>query len=296
MSVGLRVLVVDDQAATRRSIKAALEGLGHDLREAADGEVALDLIRQLHPHVVLLDVRMPVMDGLTALREIVADPVIGQTPVVMLTKQGSPEDVAEALDTGAYDYLRKPFEPVELRARVAAAGRLGLLLAQLRDANAELQMAATTDQLTGLANRRQVDRAMRDSADPSLAVVMADVDHFKQVNDTWGHPTGDAVLRTVASRLRRSLRTEDVIGRWGGEEFLIMLPGAGGDDALEVCERLLDAVRAPLMIDDGPEQVTVSLGVAARSTLAEDVEDLLRRADAALYRAKADGRDRVAVA
>ena len=296
MSVGLRVLVVDDQAATRRSIKAALEGLGHDLREAADGEVALDLIRQLHPHVVLLDVRMPVMDGLTALREIVADPVIGQTPVVMLTKQGSPEDVAEALDTGAYDYLRKPFEPVELRARVAAAGRLGLLLAQLRDANAELQMAATTDQLTGLANRRQMDRAMRDSADPSLAVVMADVDHFKQVNDTWGHPTGDAVLRTVASRLRRSLRTEDVIGRWGGEEFLIMLPGAGGDDALEVCERLLDAVRAPLMIDDGPEQVTVSLGVAARSTLAEDVEDLLRRADAALYRAKADGRDRVAVA
>ena len=296
MSVGLRVLVVDDQAATRRSIKAALEGLGHDLREATDGEVALDLIRRLHPHVVLLDVRMPVMDGLTALREIVADPVIGQTPVVMLTKQADPEDVAEALDIGAYDYLRKPFEPVELRARVAAAGRLGLLLAQLRDANAELQMAATTDQLTGLANRRQVDRAMRDSADPSLAVVMADVDHFKQVNDTWGHPTGDAVLRTVASRLRRSLRTEDVIGRWGGEEFLIMLPGAGGDDALEVCERLLDAVRAPLMIDDGPEQVTVSLGVAARSTLAEDVEDLLRRADEALYRAKADGRDRVAVA
>ena len=296
MSVGLRVLVVDDQAATRRSIKAALEGLGHDLREATDGEVALDLIRRLHPHVVLLDVRMPVMDGLTALREIVADPVIGQTPVVMLTKQADPEDVAEALDIGAYDYLRKPFEPVELRARVAAAGRLGLLLAQLRDANAELQMAATTDQLTGLANRRQVDRAMRDSADPSLAVVMADVDHFKQVNDTWGHPTGDAVLRTVASRLRRSLRTEDVIGRWGGEEFLIMLPGAGGDDALEVCERLLDAVRAPLMIDDGPELVTVSLGVAARSTLAEDVEDLLRRADQALYRAKADGRDRVAVA
>lgn len=295
-AVGLRVLVVDDQHATRRAIMDALDGRGHDLHEAADGEQALGMIRRLHPHVVLMDVRMPGMDGLTALQEVVADPVIGQTPVVMLTKQGGASDVAAALDLGAYDYLRKPVEPVELRARVAAAGRLGLLLAQLRDANTELQMAATTDQLTGLANRRQVDMAMRTSDDPSLTVVMADIDHFKSVNDRWGHAAGDAVLRTVASRMRRSLRTQDVVGRWGGEEFLVMLPGASREDATDVCNRLLASVRAPLMIDEGPEQVTISMGVAVRTTPGEDVEDLQRRADRALYMAKGAGRDRVVVA
>lgn len=178
---------------------------------------------------------------------------------------------------------------------MAAAGRTGALVAELRRVNAQLDRAASTDQLTGLANRREVDRALRAAREGTVAVALVDVDHFKAVNDTWGHDVGDVVLQAVAGRLRRVLRDADVVGRWGGEEFVALLAGADVDGAGVVCERVRAAVSQPLSLDRGPDAVTISIGVAVGETTAHRIEDLLREADQALYRAKAGGRNRVIV-
>jgi two-component system, cell cycle response regulator len=290
----LRVLVVDDSDTVRALVAMVLADAGHDVDEAADGLRALELARAAPPDVVLLDLQMPVLDGWGVLAALRADPELAEVPVVVLTQADDPGSVATALDRGADDHLRKPFDPVELLARVRAAGRTGQLVAQLRQLNVQLDRVARTDALTGLANRREVDRRLRDPASGAATVLLLDVDHFKAVNDGHGHAAGDAVLRAVADRLRAAVRDADVIGRWGGEEFVVLLRGAVLADGVAVAERVLAAVRAPLPPDVGPAAVTASIGVAQHvAGQPGGVEAALRRADDALYRAKAAGRDRV---
>jgi two-component system cell cycle response regulator len=293
----LRILVVDDSETVRAVVADALADQGHELVEAGDGEEALRVAGEIVPDVVLLDVQMPVLDGWAVLARMQADPVLADVPVVMLTRTDDPEAIARALDGGAYDHLRKPFEPVELRARIGAAGRTGQAFAQLRAMNAELSDVAATDQLTGLANRREVDRVLRGPRDRDFTVLLLDIDHFKAVNDDHGHDVGDRVLREVADRLKGSLRGADVIGRWGGEEFVVLLDGAEPSRTQIVTDRIMAAIRRPLDLAVGPPGVTVSIGVAhRRAGDGERPDDAMRRADGALYRAKQDGRDRVAVA
>jgi diguanylate cyclase (GGDEF)-like protein len=289
-----RVLVAEDSLVVRSLLRRQLEDSGYAVVEAVDGEEALRLCRERQPDVVLLDVEMPKLDGYGVLTAIRKEPDLAEIPVVFLTARATTEDVVEGLRLGAHDYLRKPFEPAELLARVSAALRVKVLQDQLR-------AMSRTDPLTGLANRRRLQDhllAVCSAAErhgQSVGVLMVDVDHFKAVNDTLGHDSGDVVLRAVASRLADACRLEDVAGRWGGEEFLVVAPLTDHVGVAELGERVRKFVAdGPVTIDGGsPVEVTVSVGGAAGSG---DADALLRVADASLYEAKRTGRNRVVTA
>jgi two-component system, cell cycle response regulator len=294
------VLVAEDSLVVRTLLRRQLEEHGYRVVEAVDGEEALVVCGEHGPDVVLLDVKMPKLDGhgvLTALR---GSPALADIPVVFLTARATTEDVVEGLRLGAHDYLRKPFESAELLARVSAALRVKTLQDQLRQRNFELNAMSRTDALTGLPNRREMQERLTAVASGARrhhqqsAVLMVDVDHFKSVNDTRGHEAGDLVLQAVANRLSAACRTEDSAGRWGGEEFLVIAPMSDLAGGARLGERIRSGVAdAPVPVADGADiDVTVSVGVAA----SEGGEDILAEADAALYAAKRAGRNRVVAA
>ena len=294
------VLVADDSPTVRALVRFALEDAGHQVLEAGDGAQALAVLADAAVDVVLLDVEMPVMDGYQTVAALKADPHTADVPVVFLTARTGSDDVVRGLRLGGHDYLRKPPDPAELLARVGAAARVKALQDELRRRLDELDLVSRTDALTGLHNRRHVQEhlstyaaAARRHGHP-LAVLLVDVDHFKQVNDTVGHAGGDLVLRAVAGALAGAVRTEDLVGRWGGEEFLLVLPHTGPEAARVLAERLRATVAA-LEVEVGgrPVPVTVSVGGAGAVGPAEG--DLLILADGQLYAAKDAGRDRVRV-
>jgi two-component system cell cycle response regulator len=294
-----RVLVVDDSALARAVVVRHLAREGYEVLEAGSGEEALEVCELDPPDVVLLDVEMPGIGGHETLRRIVAHPVLGDMPVLFLTGLTDPADLAEGLRLGAHDYVRKPFEAVELQARVRTAVRTSALQEALRERNADLERLASSDGLTGLSNRRfleeqaarAVSRLKRHGG--SMGVVILDVDAFKAVNDTFGHAAGDQVLVTVARRLGAAVRTEDLLGRWGGEEFVVLAADTQGEGVARLAERLRAAVAAtPVPVGDREHVVTISAGWAAGHG-GVPFAALVRAADDALYAAKAEGRDRV---
>ena len=295
------ILVADDSMVVRAVLRRQLETDGHTVVEAVNGEEAIDACREYHPDVVLLDVEMPVLDGHATLARLKADPQLKDIPVVFLTGRVDTADVVNGLRLGAHDYLRKPFEANELMARVSAALRTKWLQDELRARNAELDRVSRIDMLTNIYNRRHLDehlRAVISAArrhDRTVGVLIVDIDHFKNVNDEHGHLAGDAVLREVAARLQQAMRTEDALGRWGGEEFLAVLTDTPPEGVRVMAERLRQVVAAaPFTLDDGSQiRVTVSVG---HTNGREDAEVLVHRADDALYVAKAEGRNRVAAA
>ena len=293
------VLVAEDSLVVRALLRAQLREQGYLVIEAGDGEQALTRAREARPDVVLLDVDMPLRNGFDVLSEIKGDPRLADIPVVFITGRTTAEDAVKGLDLGAHDYLRKPFEAAELAARVHAAVRTKRLQDELRGLNEELVRLATTDGLTKLPNRRSLDEeltrlnARSDRHDRPLAVLLMDVDHFKRINDEHGHQTGDAVLVELSRRFRERLRAEDVAGRWGGEEFMVLAPDVDADGAGALAEALRARVgETPLMTPAGPIVFTVSVGWTFRAP-GDTPAGLVRRADAALYAAKAAGRDRV---
>jgi two-component system cell cycle response regulator len=287
------VLVAEDSLVIRAVLVEQLQSRGYRVIEAGDGEQALAACHRERPDVVLLDVEMPQLDGHAVLARIKADRLLADIPVVFVTSRVTTEDVVEGLRLGAHDYLRKPFEPSELLARVHAAVRIKALQDELRLRNAELELVSRTDALTGLHNRRHLEEQLQQLAGAGhhLAVLLCDIDRFKQVNDTRGHAAGDEVLRVVADRLREAARPGDVPGRWGGEEFLVLLPGTGAEAAHAQGERVRRAIAATPMPLEEPLAVTISIGVAAGTE--DGWEGLVRRADTGLYAAKEAGRDRV---
>ncbi len=294
------VLVADDSPVIRAAVRAALVGRGYDVSEAGDGRLALSACEAAAPDVVLLDVEMPNLNGFETLRRLKSDPRLQHIPVVFLTGRTDYADVVAALNDGAHDYLRKPFEPQELVARVSAAARVKWLEDELRSRNEELSRLATVDQLTELPNRRylsdQIEGMIRTGlADSSCAVMLIDIDHFKRVNDTFGHESGDAVLQEIGRRVRTAVRGSDVVGRWGGEEFLALLPETQLAEAEMVAERLRMGIAArPFELPGGPDiRVTASVGVALAR--AAEVRGLVGLADEALYEAKSSGRNTVCV-
>jgi diguanylate cyclase (GGDEF)-like protein len=288
------VLVAEDSLVIRAVLVEQLQSRGYRVLEAADGEQALAACHRERPDVVLLDVEMPQLDGHAVLAAIKAEPLLADIPVVFVTSRVTTEDVVEGLRLGAHDYLRKPFEPSELLARVHAAVRNKALQDELRLRNAELETASRTDALTGLHNRRHLEEQLQRlaAAGGRLAVLLCDIDRFKQVNDTRGHAAGDEVLRAVAGRLRGVTRPGDLPGRWGGEEFLVVLPGTGPAEAQAQGERVRQAIAATPVPLDEPVAVTASIGAAAG--VEDGWEGLVRRADTGMYAAKEGGRDRVA--
>lgn len=294
------VLVADDSATVRALVRFELEAAGYAVREAADGQEALAVAGSGGVDVVLLDVEMPVLDGYGAITALKGDPATAELPVVFLTGRVEGGDVVEALRLGAQDYLCKPPQTAELLARVSAAVEVSALRGELRRRTEELDRVSRTDHLTGLHNRRHLDeqlQRLRSAArrhELALSLLIVDVDHFKRVNDTAGHPAGDAVLQQVARRLADAVREEDVVGRWGGEEFLVIAPHTDLTGASVLAERLRRSVGAsPVTADGAALTITVSVGgAAARGGLVMGRDDgLLRLADANLYVAKSRGRD-----
>jgi two-component system cell cycle response regulator len=295
---GKLVLVAEDSLVVRTLLCRQLEAYGYKVVQAVDGEDALLKVREHRPDVILLDVEMPKLDGYGVLTQLRSSTDLADIPVVFLTARTETEDVVEGLRLGAHDYLRKPFEPAELIARVSAAARVKVLQDELRQRNSELDAMSRTDALTGLPNRREMQERLAAAVHLAtrhqqlVSVLMIDVDHFKAVNDSCGHEGGDRVLEAVAARLRSAARPEDSAGRWGGEEFLVVAPMTDLGGGEQLGERIRCLVGDdPVVLTGGDRiHVTVSIGVASGTA---DAERLLVAADHALYRAKRNGRNRV---
>jgi diguanylate cyclase (GGDEF)-like protein len=299
------VLVIDDSASARSEIRSVLEAsrLFTAVLEAADGLAGLRMLLVENVDAVVCDLEMPGLDGEKLLRAQRSRPDAKDVPFFFLTAERDPDRMARLLRAGASDTIQKPFHPAELLARLETHLRLRRLQAELRDKNAMLERVSTTDAVTGLRTRRYVGellsievlRASRYKT--PLSVVMCDLDHFKRINDTWGHPAGDAVLAGSCKVIRETLRETDVAGRYGGEEFLLVLPHTPIDGAAAFAERVRAAIEATEFDvgADAPPAVTVSIGVAAL-VAGQSVEALIRTADEALYEAKGTGRNRVVVA
>jgi len=293
-----RVLVVDDDPIQCRQLEVTLGRWGYDVRTARDGLEALRLMDEQGPiQLVVADWMMPEMDGIELCRRIRGDSGQPYVYVILATARDCRDDIVAGLDAGADDYLTKPIHHGELRARVGAGKRIIDLQNRLLAAQEQLQIEATHDALTGLWNRRaiienlerELGRAARQGT--AITVAMADLDHFKSINDTHGHPVGDAALREAASRLAGAVRPYDFVGRYGGEEFLIVAPGLDRGGAIDLAERIRGRFDGTPFVTSGPTlSVTLSIGVVALLGGAE-IGRVLVAADAALYEAKAAGRN-----
>ena len=300
-----RVLIVDDEQDVREALAEILTANGYDAIAAANGEQALALLeRDDSIDLVLLDLSMPEPDGFDILRRLKALEKRRDIPVICLSARSAVEDKVTGLKLGAADYLAKPFDVQELFARMARPLRVKRVLERLDRAKAAAEHLSLTDPLTGLPNRRDLERRLREEIDRSdrasepLGCLIIDVDRFKHVNDEYGHAAGDAVLAEVSSALQASLRSFDVVGRFGGDEFVALLPGATMEGARQVAEALCDVI-STLAVSVTPKheplRLSISVGAVSHEPGSnEDTAALLDRADSALLEAKRAGRNRVA--
>jgi diguanylate cyclase (GGDEF)-like protein len=319
---GRKVLIVDDDRATVFVVRSALAPLGCRFYEASDGSQALSALRQHRPDLILMDVEMPGLGGVEVCRIIKAnqsETAFGFIPVILMTARQRADKI-EGLELGADDFLIKPIDLLELSARVKSMLRLKILQDALRENNRELHRAnkeldqkrralvslVRTDVLTGLYNRRYFEERMAVEFARSqryrvpLSCLMLDVDHFKRVNDTYGHPFGDRVLMEIAKVTKQTLRDVDLIARYGGEELIALLPETGPRQASRVSERIREgiaALRLAYASPSGAENTvgcTASIGVATfPAPGVASAEDLLRAADDCLYLAKGAGKNQV---
>ena len=282
------ILVADDDDDLRLLVTLRLERVGYSVVSARDGQEALKLAEIHQPDLLLLDVSMPIMGGHDLCRAI-AESQASPPPVIFLSAHGSPEDKVRGFEAGAVDYIAKPFNATELTARVAAALRTSTRMASL-------ERDATIDHLTGVLNRAQLDRRLFEAVartrrtGGSLGCVLIDIDHFKAINDEFGHRTGDVVLRVIATRLSGTLRGGDVLFRYGGEEFFLLLEGTDSLGAITVATRSINAIQSEPIMNI---EVTASAGTAHWHPHIAEPSDLLSAADAALYEAKRSGRAQV---
>ena len=303
-----RILVVDDHEDNIELLRARLEAWGYEVECAHDGLQALELVLASPPDLILLDVMMPSIDGNEVARRIKQNPALPFIPIIMQTALDSTESKVEGLEAGADDYITKPIEFAELKARLRSMLRIKRLQEeleererQLLEANERLRHMSRTDSLTGLDNRRYVEQQMemmfahgKRLSEP-LSCVMCDLDRFKSVNDTHGHHAGDAVLKQFAALLKHEAREIDSVGRYGGEEFIVLLPGTVLDAAVTFAERVRKQVESHTFVfEGGSVRRTASFGVSGwPHPRVADSDRLLRAADDAMYVAKESGRNRV---
>jgi two-component system, cell cycle response regulator len=308
MPVKATLLLIEDSDTQGSQLKTSLENLGYEVKWAKSGMQGLTIARSSAPDLIVLDVIMDDMDGFAVCRWLKMHGSTRDIPVIMLTQRGELKDRVEGLHVGADDYLPKPFAPEELEARIFAALRIQASQTELKRRNSQLESMlhhvealAITDPLTGLYNRRRLSDVLRREwavakrYKNDLSCIMVDIDHFKGFNDRYGHDAGDAILKEVARTLGEGLREVDLAARYGGEEFAILLPQTNKPGAVTVASRLHKSLHARrVRIGEEELRVTASFGVAADRDIADGgAEDLIRAADAALYDAKRNGRDRV---
>ncbi|HSQ29913.1 MAG TPA: diguanylate cyclase [Gemmatimonadaceae bacterium] len=303
-----RILIVDDHEDNVELLRARLEAWGYQALTAGDGDEALSKVDEDPPDLILLDVMMPKIDGIEVARRVKGNSSLPFIPIIMQTALDTTESKVEGLEAGADDYITKPIDFAELKARVNSMLRIKRLQdeleereRQLLEANERLRHMSQTDALTGLDNRRHLEERLDEMFEHArrlnepFACVMCDLDRFKSVNDTYGHQAGDAVLKQFARILRHEVREIDRAGRYGGEEFMLLLPGTVLDAAVTFAERVRKQVEAHTFTFDGTSiRRTASFGVSAwpHPRIANS-DVLVRAADDALYVAKETGRNKV---
>ena len=303
-----RILIVDDHEDNVELLRARLESWGFTAETAGDGQEALTKIEASPPDLILLDVMMPVIDGMEVARRVKGNPTLPFIPIIMQTALDATENKVEGLEAGADDYITKPIDFAELKARLNSMLRIKRLQEeleererQLLEANERLRHMSQTDVLTGLDNRRHLEERIDEMFEHAkrlnepFSCVMCDLDRFKSVNDTYGHQAGDAVLKQLARILRNEVREIDRAGRYGGEEFMLLLPGTVLDAAVTFAERVRKQIEAhTFTFEGGSIQRTASFGVSAwPHPGVQHCDGLVRAADEALYVAKETGRNRV---
>ena len=302
-----RLLLVEDEPTQRLMLERQLTRAGYVVDTAEDGEAALTKILEGGYQILITDWDMPGMDGPTLCKRVREANLTTYVYILLLTGHLNTDDVVAGLGAGADDYVRKPANQAELLARLTAGSRIVRLEQSLREANDKIQLLSITDSLAGTYNRRylndqlvrEVERARRYGR--PLAAVMADLDHFKRINDERGHASGDEVLKLFADLSKSVIRPSDWVARYGGEEFVIVMPETDVNGAARAAEKIREAcAAAPMPLATGPLEVTASFGVAGLSLVPQSAASaanvLLREADAALYNSKHEGRNRVTVA
>ena len=302
----MKILVADDDAVSRRLMERLLQRAGYEVVLAEDGRQALEvLLGSDGPRLALLDWVMPGVDGPGVCLEVRSHRERPYTYITLLTSKGAKEDLVAGLEAGADDYLTKPCDWEELKARLRTGERILRLEDKLVDAREEMRFRATHDPLTLLWNRGAIlahanDEMQRIQRDHSkFSLLLCDADHFKRINDVHGHLIGDNVLRDIARMLTAAIRPGDLVGRYGGEEFLVILRDCGAENLHRRGEQIRQSVASGLFSADLHRlSISISVGAIAidEETCEQGLETLLNRADAALYRAKLDGRNRLVIA
>jgi diguanylate cyclase (GGDEF)-like protein len=299
----MKILVAEDDTTSLFMLQSLLEKWGYDVVALTDGVEALSAMNgESPPLLAVLDWMLPGLNGPEICRRLrmVEEERRGRPYqyIIILTVKGEKENVVAGLDSGADDYITKPFDSQELQMRIRVGERILSLQEQLRK-------AALFDPLTGLPNRKAAitglegEIARSERSEEPFAIALLDLDHFKEVNDCYGHATGDSVLAEAARRMRSAVRSYDLVGRYGGEEFLLVFPGLKGDDALRICERVCSVIEKkpffPVFSEGNgvPFTVTASLGVCEWNSGFTGPDEMLMKADQALYRAKRKGRNAV---
>ena len=301
----MKILLADDEPIARTMLEHWLAGWGYEVTLARDGESALQALKDdSELRLLVVDWVMPKKDGIEVCKAIRGGPQEPYVYIVLLTAKDDKSDIIAGLDAGADDYLVKPCNPLELKVRLRAGRRVIELQEQLVKARESLRFEAMHDSLTGLLNRgavleqltKELVRASRRGA--PVSVLMGDLDHFKTINDTYGHPAGDSVLRETSRRLKAGVRAYDSVGRLGGEEFIAVLPECDAKTGLSVATRLCRSLAdTPTQYGGKPISHSISIGVAATDQFGSArADELMRAADAALYRAKHAGRSRALLA
>jgi len=298
-----KILIVDDSKLIAHVARSILTKRGHEVLWAQDGPEGFDVAKTQVPDLILLDLVMPLMDGYEVCRRLKADSTMFDVPVIMLTSKAEPGDKVKGLEMGAVDYVTKPFDEGELLARVNIHLRIKELYEALQEKNRQLQEIANRDGLTGLYNHRYFqDQLAKDFSRAQryhqpLSCVLFDIDHFKQFNDTYGHQTGDVILKTMGELILSSIRDSDLAARYGGEEFALILYYTSPEGAFDVAERLRRIVKGYEFYKVGnPLHITISAGIATfPHPMIHEPKKLIECSDKALYQAKQNGRNRVEV-
>ncbi|WP_017295804.1 diguanylate cyclase [Geminocystis herdmanii] len=294
------ILAVDDNSINRILLEKLLKKEGYKMTILSSSEEVIPYLNKVTPDLILLDLMMPNINGLELCESIKINPNLQEIPIIFITASDEKKDLLKAFDLGAVDYITKPFHNQELLARVKNHLELKFTRDELRKALIELEKLAKTDELTGISNRRhfialaqrEFNLAKRQKRDFSLLIL--DIDYFKKINDTYGHPIGDKVIQFVARKCVDCLRQEDLCARWGGEEFIVFLSETTLEGAIMAADRIRISIEnGTIEIEDYKISVTVSIGISVYNPDDANVNQTISRGDMALYRAKNNGRNRV---